>query len=102
MLAKGLRTYSVYDWWIHIVLYLDCIQAQKYSCTVKDDFRLLIKGTVFIELLIVKEIMLLGLYNTWKTFSLLYRPSTVISLCCDAPYDSCRASSCAPHADQHR
>ena len=79
----------------------DCIQAPKYSCTVKDDFILLIKETVFIEHLIVKEFCH-GLYNTWKTFSHLYWPSTVNSLCCDAAYDSRRASLCAPHADQHR
>ena len=36
----------------------------------------------------------------WKTFSLLYNPSTVNPLCCDAAYDSC-GQSCAPHADQH-
>ena len=47
------------------------------------------------------EILLHGLYNTWKTFSLLCKPSTVNPLCCDAAYDSCGASSCAPHADQH-
>jgi len=53
------------------------------------------------EHLNVKEILLHGLYNMWKTFSFLYWPSIVNPVCCDAAYDSCGASSCAPHADQH-
>ena len=66
----------------------------------KDDCRLLIKTAVFIQHLVLKEILLHGFYNTWKTFSLLYKPSTVNPLCRDAAYDSC-GESCAPHADQH-
>jgi len=49
----------------------------------------------------LKEILFHGLYNTWKTLSLLYWPSTVNALCHDAAYDSCGPSSCAPHTDQH-
>ena len=67
----------------------------------KDGCRLLIKTTVFIEHFSVKEILVHGLYNSWKTFSLLYRPSTVHPLCHDAAYESCGASLCVPHAYQH-
>ena len=67
---------------------------------VKDGCRLLIKPAVFIQHLVVKEILLHGLYNTWKS-SLLYKPSTVNALCHDAACDSCGASSGVPHADQH-
>ena len=65
------------------------MHAQKYSSTVLDECRLLIKTTVFIEHRSVKEILLHCLYNSWKIFSLLYSPSTVNSLCCDAAYDTC-------------
>jgi len=68
---------------------------------VKDGCRLLIKTIVFIEHFNVKEILLHGLYNSWKTFSLLYMPSTVHPLCHGAAYESCGASSCAPHAYQN-
>ena len=43
----------------------------------KDGCRLLIKISVFIEHFNVKEILVHGLYNSWRTFSLLYRSSTV-------------------------
>ena len=66
----------------------------------KDYCRLLIKTVVFIQHLVVKEFLLRSLYNMWKTLSLLYKPSTVNPLCCDAAYDICR-QSCVPHADQN-
>ena len=68
---------------------------------VKDGCRILIQTIVFIEHFNVKEILLHGLYNSWKTFLLVYRPSTVHPLCHDAAYESCIASSRAPHAFQH-
>jgi len=37
----------------------------------------------------------------WKTFTLLYRPSTVHPLCHDAAYERCGASSRAIYAYQH-
>jgi len=67
----------------------------------KDDFRLLIKATLFIQHLILKDILLHDLYSMWKTFSLLYKLSTVNPLCCGAAYDSCGASLRLPHTDQH-
>jgi len=66
----------------------------------KDECRLLIKTVVFIEHN-VKEIPVHGLYNTWKTFSLLYGPSTVNPVCCDAAFESCGLSSYVPRADRH-
>ena len=67
----------------------------------KGDFSLLIKLTVFLEHVIVKEIPAPWLYITWKSFSLLYRPSAVNPLCFDAANDGCGALSYAPHSDQH-
>ena len=67
----------------------------------KDGCRLLIKTIVFLEHFNVKEILLHGLYNSWKTFLLVYRPSTVHPLCHDAPYESFGAFSRAPRAFQH-
>ena len=67
----------------------------------KDKYRLLIKTIFFIEHFSVKEILLHGLCNSWKTLSLLYRPSTVHPLCHDAAYESCGASTHAPHVYQH-
>ena len=68
---------------------------------VKDGCRLLIKTVVFIEHFNVKEILLHGLYNSLKTFSLLYRPNAVHPLCHDAAYESCGALSCVLHTYQH-
>ena len=67
---------------------------------VRDDCRLLIT-IVFIEQCNIKEFPVHGLYNMWKTFSLLYRPSTVNPVCHDAAYNSSGLSSCVPHTDQH-
>jgi len=101
MLAEGLRTHCVYDYGGYRLSYIKTVYKHRnIPVQVKDGCRLLIKPTVFIQHLVVKEILLHGLYNTWKS-SLLYKPSTVNSLCCDAAYDSCGASSSVPHADQH-
>ena len=67
----------------------------------KNEGGLLIKTVVFIEHFNVKEIPLHGLYNSWKTFSLFYRPSTVHPLCLDAAYESYGAWSYTPHAYQN-
>ena len=102
MLAKGLRTHSLYNYAADILSYINIVyKPRNIPVHVKGGCRLLIKTVVFIQHLIVKVILLHGLYNTWKTFTLLYGPSTVNPLCCDAAYDSCGASSCAPHADQY-
>ena len=66
----------------------------------KDECRLLIKTVVFIEHN-VKAIPVHGLYSTWKTFSLLYGPSTVSPVCCDAAFENCGLSSYVPCADRH-
>ena len=67
----------------------------------KDGCRLLMETIVSIEHFNIKEILVHGLYNSWKTFSLLYRPSTVHPLCHDIAYKSCGSSSHAPHAYEH-
>ena len=102
MLAKGLRTHSLYNYAVYILPCINIVyMPRNIPVRVKDECRLLIKTIVFIEHHNIKEILFHDLYNTWKTFSLLYKPSTVNLLCGDAAYDSCGASSCAPHADQH-
>ena len=102
MLAKGLRTHSLYNCAGYILSYIKiAYKPSNIPVQVKDGCRLLIKTIVFIEHFNVKEILLHGLYNSWKTFTLLYSPSTVHPLCHDAPYESCGASSHAPHAYQH-
>ena len=107
MLAKGLRTHSLYNCARYILSYIKCLILRLYTSPeniplqVKDECRLLIKIILFIEHFIVKEILVHGLYNSWKTFSHLYRPSTVHPLCHDAAYESCGASSLAPHVYQH-
>ena len=61
----------------------------------KDECRLLIKTIVFIEHCNIKKIPVHALYNMWKTFSLLYRPSTDYPVFRDASYDSFGPLSCA-------
>ena len=102
MLAKVLRTHSHYNCTGYILSYIKIVyKTRNIPVQVKDECRLLIKTAVFVQHLNVKKILLHGLYNSWKTFTLLYRPSTVNPLCCDASYKSCGVSSCAPHAYQH-
>jgi len=102
MLAKVLRTHSLYNCTGYILSYINIeYKPRNIPVRVKDECRFLIKTVVFIEHFNVKKILHHGLYNSWKTFTLLYRPSTVNPLWLDAAYDSCGASSCAPHADQH-
>ena len=102
MLAKGLRTHSLYNCTGYILSYINIVyKPRNIPAQVKDGCRLLIKTIVFIEQFNVKEILVHGLYNSWKTFTLLYRPSTVHPLCHDAAYESCGASLLAPHAYQH-
>ena len=101
MLARGLRSHSVYDYGGYRLSYIKtAYKHRNIPVQMKDGCRLLIKPAVFIQHLVVKEILLHGLYNTWKT-SLLYKPSTVNPLCCDAAFDSCGASSRVHHTDQH-
>jgi len=102
MLAKGLRTHSVYDYGGYRLSYIKTVYKHRnIPLQVKDGCRLLIKATVFIQHLVLSEILLHGLYSMWETFSILYKPRTVNPLCHDAAYDSCKASSCVPHTDQH-
>jgi len=71
MLAKDLRTHSLYDCGGYILSYIKIVYKHRnIPVQVKDDCRLLIKTVVFIQHLVVKEILLHGLSNTWKTFSL--------------------------------
>ena len=102
MLAKGLKSHSLFSYTGYILPYINIVyKPRNIRVQVKDDCRLLIKTIVFIEHCNIKKIPVHGLYNMWKTFSLLYRPSTVHPVCRDAAYDSCGLSSCAPYADQH-
>ena len=102
MLAKSLRTHSLYNYAGYILSYIKIVyKPRNIPVQVKDGCRLFIKTIVFIEHFNVKEILLHGLYNSWKVFTLLFRPSTVHPLCHDAAYESCGASSFAPHAYQH-
>ena len=102
MVAKGLRTHSLYSYAGYIFSYIKIVyKPRNIPVQVKDGCRLLIKTVVFIEHFSVKEILVHSLYNSWKTFLLLFRPSTLHPLCHDAAYESCGASSCAPHAYQH-
>ena len=102
MLAKVLRTHSLYNCAGYILSYIKIVyKPRNIRVQVKDGCRLLIKIIVFIEHFNVKEILVHGLYNSWKTFSLLYRPIAVHPLCHDAAYESCRASSRAPHVYQN-
>jgi len=84
MLAKCLISRSIY---IYAGYILPCIKIvykpRNIPVQVKDECRLLIKIIVFIEHHNIKEILLHGLYNMWKTFLLLYRPSTVNPVCHD-------------------
>ena len=90
MLAKGLRSHSLYNYAGYILPHINIVyRSRNIPVQMKDECRLLIKTVVFMEHCNVKEIPVHGLYNTWKTFSLLYRPSTVNPVCCDAGYDSC-------------
>ena len=94
MLAKGLRTHSLYNYAGYILSYIKIVyKPRNIPVQVKDECRLLIKIIVFIEHFNVKEIVVHGLYNSWKTFTLLYRPITVHPLCHDTAYESCGASS---------
>jgi hypothetical protein len=102
MLAKGLRSHSLYNYAGYILPYIKMVyKPSNIPVQLDDECRLLINTTVFIEHRSVKEILLHCLYNSWKVFSLLYSPSTVNPLCRDAAYDSCGASYCASHVDHH-
>ena len=102
MLAKSLRTHSLYSYAGYILSYINIVyKPRNVPVQVKDGCRLLIKTIVFVQHLIVKQVLVHCLYNSWKTFTLLYRPITVHPLCNDAAYESCGASSHAPHAYQH-
>jgi len=101
MLPKGLRSHSLYNCAGYILPYIEIVyKPRNIPVQVKDECRLLIKTIVFIEHCTLKEILPCGLYNAWKTFSLLYRPSTVNPVCRDAAYNSCGLSSRAAHSDQ--
>jgi hypothetical protein len=99
MLAKGLRSHTLYNCAGYVLSYIKIVYKPR-NIPVQDECRLLIKTIVFIEHHIVKEILHHGLCNPWKTFSLLYRPSTVNPVCHYAPYNSCGLSSCSACVDQ--
>jgi hypothetical protein len=94
MLAKGLRSHSLHNYAGYILAYINIVyRPRNIPAQVKDECRLLIKTVVFIEHCNIKEVPVCVLYNSWKTFSLLYRPSTVNPVCRDAAYDRCRPLS---------
>jgi hypothetical protein len=102
MLAMSLRSHFLYIYAGYILPYINIVyKPRNIPVEVKDECRLPIKTVVFMEHCNIKEIPVRGLYNTWKTFSLLYRLSTVNTVCCDTAYNSCEASSCAPRPDRH-
>ena len=102
MLAKGLRSHSLYNYAGYILPYIKTVhKPSNIPVQLDDECRLLINTTVVIDHCSLKEILLHCLYNSWKVFSLLYNPSTVHPLCLDAAYDSCGAYSCASHDDHH-
>jgi len=71
MLAEGLRTHSVYDCAGYILSYIKTVYKHRnIPVQVKDGCRLLIKPAVFIQHLVM-EILLHGLYNTWKNLSFI-------------------------------
>ena len=77
MVAKGLRTHYLYNYAGYILSYVKIVyKPRNIPVQVKDGCRLLIKRIVFVEHFSVKENLIHGLYNSWKTFTLLYRPST--------------------------
>ena len=101
MLAKSLRSHSLYNYARYILSYIKIVyKPRNIPVQMKDECRLLIKTVVFIEHS-VKEIPVHGLYNTWKTFSLVYGPSTVNPVCYDAAFESCGLSSYVRRADRH-
>jgi hypothetical protein len=64
VLAKGLRSHSLYNCAGYILPYINIVyKPTNIPVEVKDDFRLLIKTTVFMEHLNIKEILLHALYN---------------------------------------
>ena len=64
MLAKGLRTHSLYNYAGYILSYIKIVyKPRNIPVQVKDGCRLLIKIIVFIEHFNVKEILLHGLYT---------------------------------------
>ena len=78
MLPKGLRTHTLFNYAGYILSYINIVyKPRNIPVQVKDGCRLLIKIIVFIEHFNVKEILVHGLYNSWNTFSLLCRSSTV-------------------------
>jgi len=100
MLAKGVRSHSVYNYAVYILPYIKIVyKPRSIPVQVNDECRLLIKTIVFIEHHTLKEILPCGLYNMWQTYLQLFRPSTVNPVCRDAAYNSCGPSSCAPRTD---
>ena len=88
--------------YICILSYIKIVyRPRNIPVQLKDGCRLLINIIVFIEHFNVEEILVHVLYNSWKTYTLLYRTSTVHPLCHDAAYDSCGALSRASHTYQH-
>ena len=62
MLSKGLKSHSLYTYTGHILPYINIVyKPRNIPVQVKDECRLLIKTTVFIEHHTVKEILLHGL-----------------------------------------
>jgi hypothetical protein len=101
MLAKGLRTHSLKNCAGYTLCYIKIVyKPRNIPVQVKDDSRLLIKTTVY------RKQQCKGNSAPWfvqyvENCLTLYRLSTVNTVCHDAAYDSCGASSCAPHTNQN-
>ena len=102
MLAKGLRTHSLYIYTGYILSYIKIVyKPRNIPVQVKDGCRLLMKIILFIEHFNIKEILVHGLYSSWKHshFSI----GLAQSICCAMMQltGAVRASSRTPHAHQH-
>ena len=65
MLAKGLRTHSLYSYAGYIFSYIKIVyKPRNIPVQVKEESGLLIKTVVFIEHFNVKKILVHGLYNS--------------------------------------
>jgi len=100
-LGKGLRSHSLYNCAGYILSYMNIVYDPRnipVQVWMNVDFSY---NLLSIEHCSVKEILLRGLYNSWKTLALLCGPSTVNPVCHDAAYESCGPLSYAPRTDQH-
>jgi hypothetical protein len=71
MLAKGLRSHSLYNNAVYILLYINIVyKPRNIPVQVKDECRLLIETIVFIELCTIKEISVLSHFCIGQALSI--------------------------------